>query len=391
MNRPKTASLSHLVKEPARKTLPHRLILPSIQEPESVIILLDRVNILYARRSATIKAIAVACSLSVPFLTHAGVFSFVSGLFGQPVMAEETMSEDNSQTMDLLSPAIHTDPNPAKGGGDITIVENVALLPDSGPSGTLADVEESKPKSDHISLYVVRPGDSLSQIADMFGVTPDTVRWANDMKKGTSIQPGQTLVILPISGVRHIVGKGETLASIAKKYGGDADEIMDFNGMSGAVLAVGDTVIIPDGEIAIPAQTKSSVSSTKKNTTSSGKTNTASSSGYYMRPVSGGYRSQGLHGYNAIDIAAPIGTPVMASASGTVIIAKGSGWNGGYGSYIVIKHENGTQTLYAHESSVIVSVGQSVVKGQVIGYIGSTGKSTGPHLHFEVRGAVNPF
>jgi len=311
-------------------------------------------------------------------------------MFGQYPLVREEVATDNSQTMNLLSPAIHIDPNPAKGGGDITIVNDMALLPDSGPSGTLADVEESKPKSDHISLYVVRSGDSLSQIADMFGVTSDTIRWANDMKKGAAIQPGQTLVILPISGVRHIVAKGETLASIAKTYGGDIDEITEYNGFSSATLAVGDTVIIPDGEIAAPATVKTS--STKKVASSSSKTSTsASSGGYYMRPVSGGVKTQGIHGYNAIDIGIPVGTPIMASASGKVIIARASGWNGGYGGYVVVQHDNGTQTLYAHVSSVTVSVGQSVVKGQVVAYSGNTGKSTGPHLHFEIRGATNPF
>ncbi len=98
-----------------------------------------------------------------------------------------------------------------------------------------------------------------------------------------------------------------------------------------------------------------------------------------------------MHGNNGVDIAAPLGTPVVASAGGTVIIARSSGWNGGYGLYVVISHSNGTQTLYAHLSSVNVSVGDSVSKGQVIGKVGNTGKSTGPHLHFEVRGARNPF
>ena len=114
-------------------------------------------------------------------------------------------------------------------------------------------------------------------------------------------------------------------------------------------------------------------------------------SGYYLRPISGGTRTQGIHGFNAVDLAASVGTPIMASASGKVIISKNSGWNGGYGNYIVIEHPNGTQTLYAHASKVIVFSGQSVVQGQVIGYVGSTGRSTGAHVHFEIRGAKNPF
>lgn len=110
-----------------------------------------------------------------------------------------------------------------------------------------------------------------------------------------------------------------------------------------------------------------------------------------MRPLRGGVKSQGIHGYNGIDIAAPVGTPILASADGAVILARTSGYNGGYGLYVVIKHNNGTQTLYAHMSRVNVSVGQTVTQGEVIGAVGNTGRSTGPHIHFEVRGARNPF
>jgi murein DD-endopeptidase MepM/ murein hydrolase activator NlpD len=108
--------------------------------------------------------------------------------------------------------------------------------------------------------------------------------------------------------------------------------------------------------------------------------------------VNGGVLTQGLHGYNGIDIGAPSGTGILASAAGTVIIANRSGgWNGGYGNYIVIQHDNGTQTLYAHASRIYATAGQRVAQGALIGAVGRTGKATGPHLHFEVRGATNPF
>jgi len=110
-----------------------------------------------------------------------------------------------------------------------------------------------------------------------------------------------------------------------------------------------------------------------------------------MRPIFGGRRSRGIHGYNGIDLADSCGSPVVTSAPGTVIILRSSGWNGGYGKYIVVTHPNGTQTLYAHLSSVLASVGQFVAQGSQIGNIGSTGNSTGCHVHFEIRGAKNPF
>lgn len=242
--------------------------------------------------------------------------------------------------------------------------------------------------SDQISTYVVREGDTLSQIADMFSVSVNTIRWANDMIGKSTIRPGQTLIILPVTGIRHTVTKGDTVASIAKKYKGDANEILAYNGLEhGASLTVGSEVIIPDGEITAPAVSKSTASSAGSASRSySG----PSYAGYYMRPVSG-VRTQGIHGHNGVDIGAPVGTPIYASAAGQVIISASGGWNGGYGNYVVVKHANGTQTLYAHNSSNAVSVGQSVTQGQVIGYVGQTGRATGPHIHFEIRGAANPF
>jgi murein DD-endopeptidase MepM/ murein hydrolase activator NlpD len=287
-----------------------------------------------------------------------------------------------------LRAAVNLDPNPAKGGGDITVVNGVggsALLSEEGPAGTLADIAE-KTSAGQISIYVVKSGDTLSQIAEMFGVSVNTVKWANNISAGSTIRPGETLVILPVTGVQHTVAKGETLKSIVKKYGGDLEEVLQYNGLAeGAALAVGDTIVIPHGEVAAPA---SSGSSAPRIVQGGGGPELV---GYYLRPLLGGKKSQGLHGYNAVDLGAPAGTPILASAAGRVIVARTGGWNGGYGNYVVIAHENGTQTLYAHNSSNIVSAGQYVVQGQVIGYVGSTGRSTGAHLHFEVRGAKNPF
>jgi murein DD-endopeptidase MepM/ murein hydrolase activator NlpD len=116
--------------------------------------------------------------------------------------------------------------------------------------------------------------------------------------------------------------------------------------------------------------------------------------GYYMRPIIGGVKTQGVHGHNGVDLASSYGAKIYASADGEVLISKNSGWNGGYGSYIVLKHGNGTQTLYGHLSGTAVSAGDTVKQGQVIGYMGNSGQVTGHtgiHLHFEIRGARNPF
>ncbi len=282
-----------------------------------------------------------------------------------------------------LFAAQNLDPNPAKGGGDITVVDEVALLAEVGPEGTLADIEEQGTAKGQISLYVVREGDTLSQIARMFGVTTNTVLWANDLKHARDIHPGDQLVILPITGVRHTVGKGETLASVVKKYMGDMEEVLAYNQLeAGAKLAIGDTVVIPDG-----VESVVSTSGAAAALRGGGGPEIA---GYFLKPVNG-RRTQGLHGYNGVDFGAQCGTPVVVSASGSVTVSRGYGWNGGYGEYVVVSHPNGTQTVYAHLSSVIASQGSSVVQGQVVGYVGSTGRSTGCHLHFEVRGARNPF
>jgi murein DD-endopeptidase MepM/ murein hydrolase activator NlpD len=285
--------------------------------------------------------------------------------------------------MALLQAAVNYDPAPSKGGGDIETVEKQALLPRSGPLGTEANIADL-PASDQISIYVVREGDSLSGIAKMFGVSVNTIYWGNDLKNGDLIRNGQTLVILPVSGIRHIVSVGDTVEKIAEKYKGDVQEILNYNNIaSGASLEPGNVIIIPNGEL------DTAVFSYQKNSIrgSGGPVY----EGYFIRPIDGGRRSQGLHGYNAVDLAAPYGTPIFAAASGEVIVSRTGGWNGGYGNYIVIAHPNGTQTLYGHTSENIVFRGMRVVQGQVIGYIGSTGRSTGPHVHFEVRGAANPF
>ncbi|OHA41810.1 MAG: hypothetical protein A3G59_01110 [Candidatus Taylorbacteria bacterium RIFCSPLOWO2_12_FULL_47_20] len=318
-----------------------------------------------------------------PLTVSASIFGLIGsilGLSGDDVPVQVYSDGVLSQNMALLHAAVNADPNPSKGGGEITMVGGVALLPESGPTGTIADIESSG--SDRISIYVVRKGDTLSTIADMFDVTVNTVVWANNLT-GSVIREGQVLVILPVSGVKHIVAKGETIQSIAKKYKGDAREIMRFNDIaSEKSLSVGDEIIIPDGEVT-PVNSRYAGSS--------GSSAVPYYDGYFASPLRSYKKTQGLHGYNGVDLAAPFGASVYAAAAGKVILSRNYGWNGGYGQYIVIQHPNGTQTLYSHLQENIVYEGASVSKGQLIGNVGSTGKSTGSHVHFEVRGARNPF
>jgi len=296
------------------------------------------------------------------------------------VLAPEAIPSRNSQTMELLQGYLNSNPTGAL-APDLAIVDNTALEPMVGDANVFVDLGHSG--AGQISVYTVRKGDTLAEIANMFGVSSNTIIWANDIKGGR-LREGQELVILPISGVRHTVQRGDTLQTIARKYKAELSDVLSYNNLSpNTKITPGDIIIVPDGEISA-VQTVVTRSTTNPAIVSA-------PSGYYIRPIVGGRKSQGLHGYNAVDLAAPTGTPVMASADGEVIVSRTGGYNGGYGTYIVVRHPNGTQTLYGHLSRNYVSVGQRVSQGQVIGAVGNTGRSTGPHLHFEVRGARNPF
>lgn len=340
------------------------------------------------RRAVSLVTLLIMVGALLPSQTKAMSISDVLALFGVKKEKPAT-AQTNIQTMPLAEAAINVNPSAGTGGGDITIVDDSALLPEEGPAGTIVDIE--KPKNATISIYVVRKGDTLAGIAKLFGVSVNTIVWANGLSRGEALTPGSTLTILPVTGIRYIVKSGDTVASIAKKYHADSRDITDFNGIDGP-LAVGTELIIPDGEAVATtvAQTARVDRTTEKDTR---QYTTGTQVGYYRAPLSTYRRTQGVHGYNAVDLAAPVGTPIMAAASGDVIVARGNkGWNGGYGEYVVIQHDNGSQTLYAHASSIIVYSGDHVVQGQVIGYVGSTGKSTGAHLHFEIRnGPRNPF
>ena len=319
--------------------------------------------------------------LVTPIIVYAGILDFFGTRVSASDKKESTGNHYNSQTVPLLEPVNNPDPHITSEKNPVNIVDGVALAMETGPGYDASTVRQG---SDQISVHVIREDETLSDIADMFGVTVNTIRWANNLTAKASVSEGDKLIILPITGVKHEVKKGDTPASIAKKYHGDETEILQFNGIEDeAELAVGMNIIIPNGEVSAPAPLKKSTP--KK---SSGAT---TYSGYYMRPIAGGHRSQGIHGHNGVDLAASVGTPIYASAAGTVIISKTGGYNGGYGNYIVIRHDNGTQTLYAHNTENYVGVGETVSQGQTIGTVGSTGRSTGAHVHFEVRGAKNPF
>ncbi len=310
----------------------------------------------------------------------------IKTLFSQK--ENEEISEPTTQTMAVFKPVVLGDQNITSSTSDDIDETSESLQAVSGPM-RISTEDVDFPETDEISVYEVKKGDTIQDVAKLFKVSVNTIVWANDLKTRT-LTPGETLVILPITGIKYTVKKGDTLASLAKKYRADVRDIAQYNGIAeDANLSAGDTLIIPDGEIEI-VQPK-----TPKKTTSKTKIldvyGKQAPSGFLVRPLIGGRKTQGIHGHNGVDIAATPGTPVLASAGGKVIVAKLGGYNGGYGNLIIITHAGGIQTVYGHLRDVYVTQGQSVAQGETIGTVGNTGRSTGPHLHFEVRGAKNPF
>jgi murein DD-endopeptidase MepM/ murein hydrolase activator NlpD len=238
---------------------------------------------------------------------------------------------------------------------------------------------------DQVIDYVVQPGDTVSEIAIKFGISTDTIRWENDLPSLNSIKPGQDLKILPVTGVRVKVARGETIYTIAKKYDANPQAIVDFPFNTFADnetfdLAVGQDLIVPDGKMpnVIPWSPTLYVQQTTPNA------GNVAPTGMFIWPISGVITQRFSWYHTGMDIATAFGTPIHAADSGKVIVA---GWpdNSGYGNRVMIDHGNGFVTLYGHMSKILVSAGQTVNRGDVIGLEGSTGRSTGPHCHFEIR------
>ncbi len=345
----------------------------------------------------------VSSIVFIPTITYAGVFSFMGGL-SFAYLEEKTNQNHNSQTIGLLEVKLDEQRIvnlESYGGPRVAIAADGALIPEFSPYSIDYEIAEVSTASGQIVIYTVQSGDTISEIAERHGVSTNTIRWANGIKKDETVRVGQELVLLPITGIQIEVKQGDTISTIAARYSGDAEEIANYNSFSlDESLSVGQKIIIPDGELgAEETKEEKKINNKKAEKTSTKTKETVSSStvakrkeleNYFIRPVAGVVTQRGHGPYEAWDIANKVGTPVYAMADGVVIISKSSGWNGGYGQYIVIKHGNKTQTLYGHLSENSVSAGQTVKQGQKIGELGNTGRSTGPHLHFEVRGDPDP-
>lgn len=304
--------------------------------------------------------------------------------------SDSCLVNDKSEENSLFCPVIK---NSYPESPAFVLINNSSLIASTPPNtfssqvlGALVTGYEQEDVKKVITEYIVEKGDTLSSLAEKFGISINTILWANDLTKNSVVKPGQKLVILPVSGTLHHVKSGDVISSIAQTYKAKTEEIIAFNELKNEnAVYIGDIIIIPNGIMPSVAVQKQQTSS-----------NIPVTNSQFIVPVSSPYIiTQGLHWYNAIDFSHKdgyaCGRPVMAAAGGVI---QKTGYDRTAGNYIRILHSNGVVTFYGHLSAITVQKDETVSVGQRIGYIGNTGYtigSTGCHLHFEVRGAVNPF
>jgi len=372
-------------------------------------------------------------SFFIIFSLIAGTPSFASASFfsdltakvfgGDQVKADEIVENDNStsrgnsQTISLIESSVNYNTKSTE-NSFLAIVDDEALSSDN-LEGTDSETNSYILSADKIITYTVKNGDTLSGIADKFNISMSTILYANTDIKNSVLKIGQVLVILPVDGISYVVKKGDTISSVAKNFKADANDILEYNNISSEKgLQLGSTIIVPGGTIVkkvesvvVPVkniainsdiskeqpkveiqQPKSEViekSTINQNTTTS---NSITDGYIWPFPAGVGRVSQRLHDDNAYDFAAPKGTPIYAIQDGTVLIADASGYNGGYGLYVVMDFDDGAQAILGHMSAVATFAGKKVKKGEIIGFVGSTGRSTGNHVHIGYRGGKpNPY
>ncbi len=295
----------------------------------------------------------------------------------QPQVSNYLEDQGNLQEIVINTPFIDTEDSTTEISPDSATL----VLVNPEDTENLAESDEGK-RAEAIE-YIVQSGDVLGHIAEKFNVTVNTILWENDLNWNSTIRPGQKLTILPNSGVNHEIKSGDTVLAIAKKYQTDAEEIVAANKLADSGdIQIGDLLFIPGG-----------VRPTKVVSSYRPPAPVYSNEKYEDAPIDTGSKllwpsnshtiTQYYHWrHHGVDIADNTGTPIYAAEAGKI---ERSGWSSGYGYNVVINHGNGIKTLYGHASKLLVSKGDSVSRGQTIALVGSTGWSTGPHIHFEVR------
>ena len=338
---------------------------------------------------------------------HAGLFS---GLFGTGAQAadisvkDETAVIHNSQTIPLPESSIDPDLRSIKETKTITIVSNEALVPDNSPLGTDTDLEKYA-SSEKIDAYIVKKGDTLDSIAKKLNISKDTIIASNaDLKKSDLLKIGQKLVILGginTSNTKQLADKTVksddttlkkevTKATDEKEKAKTPAKEETTKKDKGPMITINTDLPSPS---AVVPQVETPVVNTpvvqpQVETQNSQPEGTIK--GNYIWPFAAGTGriSQGLHADQACDFAAPKNTPILAIQDGTVFIVHSFGYNGGYGKYVVINFDDGRQAIFGHMNKTNVEEGQKVSQGDIIGFVGTTGSSTGYHTHIGWRGPL---
>ena len=250
----------------------------------------------------------------------------------------------------------------------------VSYNPYTGPLSTVFSVKGRY----EVENYTVRNGETLALIAKRFDISVDTIKWANNLKSDL-IKSNQVLKIPPVTGIVHKVAPGETVYTIAKKYNTNAQNIVNYifnsyDDYDTFSLIAGQTLYVPNGTIEPEKPAYKFIAQIQAGVRGSSN---------FIWPTSGVITQYYVWYHQALDIANSSAPPVIAADSGTVTYAGCTTY--GYGCNVMIDHGNGYQTLYAHLASYAVEAGDSVAQGNQIGIMGSTGRSTGTHLHFEIR------
>lgn len=326
----------------------------------------------------------------------------------------------NSQNVPLLESSINPDIKSIKDVPVADIIQDQALV-SNGSLGPSDDLERYA-SSAKINTYVVKKGDTIEGIAKKFKVTKDVIIYSNaDLKKSDLLKIGQNIVILPIKDtgttqsvpekiitnkdVKKVVITESARVSPKIEENKTKEELqpLTVNNIEKTAVSVPAPVAAPQQSTvsnslapSVSVQTpvlEGTVSATSEVQPPQGQPAGSISGGYiWPFPEGVGRVSQGLHADQAYDFAAPKGTPIYAVHDGTVLIAHTTGYNGGYGLYVVIDFTDGRQAIFGHMSKVVAKAGDVVKQGDIIGYVGSTGKSTGPHTHIGFHGTLsNPY
>ena len=269
-------------------------------------------------------------------------------------------------------------------GGNAVVAPAMPQVPEPGSN-------EEPSRRQQSFIYTVASGDTIESIAAQHDISSNTVLWANGLNSNTTLKVGDHLTILPTTGVLHTVASGDTVSEVANKYDAAASDIIDYNGLDeDAKLSIGQKLIVPDGYIAPRAAPQIVPQDERLATEPDGPAPPpveVTGAGLIWPTTTKHIAQYFKWGHTGIDIDNRARPPVYAAAAGTIEFA---GWLGGYGNLIIVNHGQGLRTYYAHLEKFYASEGQAVAKGDAIAKMGSTGRSTGPHLHFEVRKLGQP-